>query len=116
MNRYNESPTQALRFLNAKPEYNGDTSQYKIELYAPELIDSACLYEAVWRGNPMSKNLCVGYAKDSNDSYTWSNFSPMDIISIDSQDGKIVYVNSDSTKLVLTRVKTQMIDFKDLLV
>ena len=116
MNRYNESPEQALRFLNAKPEYNGDTSRYKIELYAPELIDSDCLFEAEWRGNPMREGLRVGHAKDSNGSYTWSNFSPMDIISIDSQDGKIVYVNSDSTKLVLTRVKTQMIDFKGLLV
>lgn len=117
MNRYDESPMQVLQFINAKPEYgNGGSIVYKIELYAPELIDSDDLDETEWRGNPMIKTLQVGYSKTPDSHYTWLNFAPTDIVSVDSNDGKIVYVNSSSNKLVLTRQKTQALDFKHLLV
>lgn len=117
MNRYDESPMQVLQFINAKPEYcNGGSIAYKIQLYAPELIDSGALDETEWRGNPMIKALQVGYSKTPDSCYTWVGFAPTDIISVDSNDGKIVYVNSSSNKLVLTRQKTQSLDFKHLLV
>ncbi len=51
MNRYNETPTEALEMLNAKPEYD-EGAKYEIKL-----VDAGkeikAVFPDVWRGNPL---------------------------------------------------------------
>ena len=65
VNRYDETPKQALALLNAKPEY-GNSSSYTVEAFVPGLDPELPLkvrtYNEDWKGNPMSEEIQVsGY-------------------------------------------------------
>jgi hypothetical protein len=60
MNRFNESPQEALRILNVKAEYDGG-SQYNVEVYKGDVTVSR-VSPSTWNGAPLS-------AKDININY-----------------------------------------------
>ena len=52
MNRYNETPQEAMRILNVKAEFDGGT-QYNVELYKGDL-KAERTSPSVWNGAPLS--------------------------------------------------------------
>jgi hypothetical protein len=108
MNRYGETPTEALEMLNAKPEYD-QGARYNIKLVdsGKEIPDNA-LGTDEWRGNPLAiSGVYVEYDPDpNNDDAEWKDFRfmPEHLINLNSQEGKFVF-ESKGARLILTRVK-----------
>jgi SpoVK/Ycf46/Vps4 family AAA+-type ATPase len=125
MNRYNETPEQALKMLNAKPEFDGG-NVYSIQLdVAGQVLDEKLLEDKNWKGNPLQSAINVDYKSveeakaDDDDSveldWEWerAKFTNADIKKIDSANGKFVFLNKDGARLVLTKVKEKNYNYFD---
>lgn len=108
MNRYNESPTEALEMLNAKPEYDSG-ARYDITLIdGGKEIPVERLDRNEWRGNPLAvAGVSIEYDTDpNNDEAEWKDFrfTPENLINLNSQEGKFIF-ESKGARLILTRVR-----------
>lgn len=108
MNRYNETPTEALEMLNAKPEYD-QGARYSIKLIdSGREIPENALGNDEWRGNPLAvSGVRVEYDTNPNDDEAeWKDFcfTPENLINLNSQEGKFIF-ESKGARLILTRVK-----------
>jgi len=106
MNRYNESPTDALAMLNAKPEFDNGT-KYKIEIvHMGKVIENSHPNE--FNGNPLSpKGFGVEFDPEpENDDSDWTSarFNPSSLINLNAQEGKFIF-EDQGTRVILTRVK-----------
>jgi hypothetical protein len=113
MNRYDETPQQAMKMLNAKPEFSGDTN-YQVTLQPKGLdIDSKLLESTTWNGNPLSNKIVLDYknysgSDDGEDSdWDWETcrFDQGDLKQIDSQNGKFVFINKEGDRITLAKVR-----------
>jgi hypothetical protein len=122
MNRYNESPQEAMAMLNTKPEY-GNESRYKIKLLINgEEVADTNFDEREWHGNPLNKRVHVNYKvvekdDDGEDEWNWEDmtFEPAQLKKIDDNGTKYVFANQDGATLVLTKVKEKTYQYYDLL-
>jgi len=108
MNRYNETPTEALEMLNAKPEYD-DGAKYDIVLINEgEELTKQAVSPDIWKGNPLAvKGIHIEYDTAPNDDDAdWADlyFTPENLINLNSQEGKFIF-ESKGSRLILTRVK-----------
>lgn len=107
MNRYGETPTEALEMLNAKPEYD-QGARYEIKLFDEGREVPADAIDREWRGNPLSvTGIRIEYDTNPNDDEAeWKDFrfTPENLINLNSQEGKFVF-ESKGARLILTRVK-----------
>ena len=99
MNRYNESPQQALAMLNAKPEFAGN-SKFKVECRINGKILDRNYYEPeAWTGNPLSsETIYASYDTDpADDDADWKNLqlSSDDLILVMPKEGRFVYKQGD---------------------
>jgi hypothetical protein len=111
MNRYNEVPQDAMRMLNAKPEFDGGAK------YAVQLFDNGVeipvdkIQNDEWRGNPLGpKGFDIDYyvpSKDpeDGDDYKCAEFKAADLVQLDSAKGMFTFGNSGGVKVVMTRVR-----------
>lgn len=107
MNRYGESPQDALTMLNAKPEFN-NKGKFSVSLFDREIVPEAKLSEKVWYGNPLTQTVHVEYDLDpDSDDSDWETckFEPNDMKKVDPQAGTFSYTNHKGQQLVLTREK-----------
>lgn len=109
MNRYGESPTEALEMLNAKPEYDETSARYTIKLLDEgKEVPTEQLDRLEYRGNPLAvSGVSVEYDPDpSNDDTDWKEFrfKPENLINLNGQEGKFVF-ECKGAKLILTRVR-----------
>ena len=120
MNRYNETPQEAMQMLNTKPEY-GNESRYKIKLLinGDEMAETN-FDEKEWCGNPLNKRVQVtfkSYEKDDDGDEIWDwdrmIFEPAQLKKIDDNGTKYVFTNSDGNTLVLTKVKEKSYTYWD---
>jgi hypothetical protein len=106
MNRYNETPSEALEMLNAKPEYD-EGAKYEIKL-VNNGKEVNTLSPDVWRGNPLAvKGVNIEYDPDpDDDDANWVDlrFTPEHLINLNSQEGKFIF-ESKGARLILTRAK-----------
>lgn len=123
MNRYDESPQDALKMLNAKPEFNNNGSfEVQLVVNGEPIKDQGIRTE--WKGNPLSgqvyfewysktnygfpqndeHGLAVVSADNDGDFWNEINFTPNNIIKVDAQAGKFTY-QKDNTFCILTRKK-----------
>jgi len=116
MNRYNESPSEALEMLNAKIEYD-EGAKFDIKL-----IDNGVEVEEVcpsqWRGNPLAvASINVEYDTDPNDDdaeYKDLRFTPEHLINLNTQEGRFIF-ESKGARLIMTRAKEKpMFDYSHL--
>ena len=126
MNRYNESPAEALKMLNAKPEYaSKDTFDVGVLVLGKE----PKRWDKKWRGNPLTDKVSLDIwmlsdgddiprlvasdeleaVCDSDDDGDWQSvsFTPNDIKRVDNVTGEFVYANNDGVVITLKREKTQ---------
>jgi len=114
MNRFNESPQEAMTMLNAKPEYGND-GRYKVKLMVNgEEVGDADFESKEWHGNPLNKRVNVSYRsysqeEDADGDWDWEQmtFEPAHLKKIDDNGNKYVFVGSNGNTLVLTKVKEQ---------
>lgn len=125
MNRYNESPRDALEMLNTKP--GGDArSEYRITLTVKGVDVTEHLYERMWSGSPLSArgiSLCLSAADDGeNDPIDTSlpdkvrnggcaEFTPTDLVKIEP-NGNLVYKNLDGDVAVFERIILSSFDYR----
>jgi len=114
MNRYDETAQEAMKMLNAKPEFD-DGSKYKITVVpvgGQPLTEDQLEGEHEWEGNPLTykRSWHFGYDPDpENDDADWYNmqFNSRDLKKVEAKEGKFVYVNKDGDQLVLVREKAK---------
>ncbi len=109
MNRYGETPSQALEMLNAKPEYDGGAKYEITMVHDGKTIDSEALSPSEFNGNPLnSGGIRIGFdnnvADPDSDDWTQIIFTPDNIVNVNSAEGKFVFQNKQS-KLTLTKIK-----------
>lgn len=101
MNRYNETPQQALTMLNAKPEFDGET-KYEIKiLHEGKEID----YRGDFRGNPLSPDgVEIGFDPNPDDAesgeYVHKIFTANTLVTV--KNGQFVFEDA-GTRVMLTR-------------
>jgi len=126
MNRYDESPQDALKMLNAKPEFN-NSGKFECQL----VVNGEALRDrnirTEWSGNPLSGAVTFGfYSKtdykfgpsedefglvvsspdDDDEFYNEITFTPNNIVKVDAAEGKFTY-QIGAVFCVLTRKKEQ---------
>lgn len=110
MNRYKETAQEAMKMLNAKPEFD-EGSKYKVTVVpvGGQPLDKFDGGE-YWEGNPLMqrRNWEYGYDPEpDNDDGDWYNmrFSSRDLKKVDAKEGKFIFVNGAGDQLVLVREK-----------
>ncbi len=114
MNRFGETPQEAMTMLNAKPEYSS-SSRYKVKLVVDgEEIKETTLEEKEWEGNPLNKHVSLSYkvienAGTDDEAWDWETirFTPSDLKKIEANGGKFVFSNAAGESVILTKVKEQ---------
>lgn len=109
MNRYGETPQEALKMLNAKPEFSND-SRFKVHLNVRGVeIPEEKLEMQEWSGNPLGRQLSLEYRGDEDDEGDWNwetcKFEQSDLKHIDPNQGKFVFINNIGCKVTLSRIK-----------
>ena len=120
MNRYGETPQEAMEMLNAKPEY-GNSSRYKIKLIVDgEEVKETSYDEKEWEGNPLQKRVHVNYKvyekdEDGEEDWNWEGlvFEPSQLKKIDENGTKYIFTSKEGSTLVLTKVKEQTYKYWD---
>lgn len=113
MNRYGESPQEALCILNAKPEFD-DGTRYNVtiinqgtEYVGPQSPD-------IFDGNPLHpRGIEIGFYEDPKDTDSkWREITltAESLVSLNAIEGKFIFDNHE-TKLILTRVKEKGFNF-----
>jgi hypothetical protein len=119
MNRYNESPNDALKILNAIPENTRD-NVFNVRLmingvqYEKNLIDD----NGIWSGNPlMPTGISIHYKKDNEDytDWDWETFTmmPSDIKDINVTTGDFIFMNKNGDTLILTKKQNKLFNFNN---
>lgn len=121
MNRFGETPQEAMMMLNAKPEYS-DEGRYKIKLLLNgEEIGETNFEDKEWQGNPLNKRVHINYKTFEKDDETgdidWNweqmTFEPANLKKIDDNGTKYVFATPEGAQLVLTKVKEQNFRYWD---
>jgi len=114
MNRYGESPNEALRYLNVKAEFGG-SCHYEVELYVDgKKVTDEELDTKSWNGNPLSEDIEI-YYNDGDEGYSRTNIDKDNLESVSDRGKKFVF-SDDDVKVVLTRVEANNVrNFYDLL-
>jgi hypothetical protein len=123
MNRYNESPQDALRILNIKAEYDSGAS-YKIEVFRGDRKADKQSPDN-WSGTPLTaKNISVSwYFKalktqdvlentdlDLDEGWHDDEFDSANLIKFDTKKGLFIY-EKDGMTVILTREKEKYFNF-----
>lgn len=113
MNRYGESPQDAIKMLNAKPEFNS-RAEYSYQIFDKKLVPVENNGSKTIWVNPLTENFTVDYdidPKDSDSDWVTLNFKPDDIKKVDSNTGKFIFVNTKGQELVLEKKKQSNFDY-----
>jgi ATPase family associated with various cellular activities (AAA) len=106
MNRYQETPQQAVELLNIKPEF-GESFQCSVSFTPGPSRPDVKSHTTTWEGQPLREVIgisCQTLATEDQES-EWFDawFSTRDLEQIDPQSGCFTFCNSDGDRLMLTR-------------
>jgi hypothetical protein len=122
MNRYDETPQEALRLLNAKPEYSSDR-QYSVAIeVGGKAIKEEMIHPRVFKGNPLNmRGIEVMYTVEAvphedpelaeDRDHVSLEFQANSLVKVDAREGRFVFQDK-GTKLILTKVKEESFSFK----
>lgn len=111
LNRYGETPAEALTMLNAKPEYNG-RSEFEFVAFTVNGVEIPKQYldRNSWSGNPLTQPVYFEYDPDpENDDSCWIRITmrPNDIKKVDAAKGTYAYASENGMVFVMKRVKEE---------
>jgi hypothetical protein len=113
MNRYDETPQEAMKMLNTRPEFSGET-KYKVSLQIKGIDIPEKDADSEWVGNPLTQNIGLDYKvwgssteEGVDPDFDWerTHFVNSDLKQIDSQTGKFIFMNKDGHRCVLQKVQ-----------
>merc|ERR1711862_516983 len=111
MNRYNESPSEVLRFLNTRPGFQGN-SDYKVTMRVNgiDVNEKEHDMSEEWYGNPLREEIKISYYKinteeDNDKEWTSERFGTEHLESMDSITGKYSFLNQNNSYLTLVPMK-----------
>ena len=121
INRYNESPSEILQMLNIKMAYSGRETHYDVVLkFNGVVIDDGLVDDSTLSINPLRDSVDISYSNvlnkkdklkqlftssddsDDSDADIKLEFTPENIVNIDSKAGVYLY-EKDGYELTLTR-------------
>lgn len=111
MNRYDETPQQALKVINARPEFDFDYSYIAKIRLADLKATKELITVDKWRGNPLNPKYLEFYVtyeqssggKDEDDGGKYYNFSGNDLYKFDPVTKEYIFVNSFGDYLYLVK-------------
>lgn len=106
MNRYDESPQEVMRLLNAKPEQDsGATYSVTLEVDGEVVPEKRIDDRSIWHGNPLSSTGVEITHLPTGKNARWENalFTVSDLRNIDPSTGKFHFVNDAGNKLSLVK-------------
>ena len=122
MNRFGESPKEAMRLLNIKPEQSDDKLYTVVSLKVEgKEVSSKMRSGSRWHGNPTSEMIQLYWAvnnTDQNDDEEDGRveFMPVDLELLDMRKGLFTFKNSEGAVLVLQhqneKMTSKLLDFK----
>lgn len=114
MNRYDETPQEVMKMLNARPEFSSET-KYKINLQIKGIDIPEKDTDREWHGNPLTQSISIDYKLFNDDAvnengdrdFDWEcvKFIGADLKQVDSQNGKFIFMNEDGDRCVLQKVR-----------
>lgn len=116
MNRYGESAQEAMKMLNAKPEFS-ESVKYDVQVVVKgKSLTNDNISPVKWRGNPLISNgLDISYfiqeGKDEDEG-NWHdvNMSQGDLQKIEPQNGRFVFAKDDVI-VILSREQEKLFDY-----
>ena len=122
MNRYDESPQDAMKLLNAKPEYS-EECKYKVHLSLNnEVVESDDINDQEWRGNPLNGKVHINYKvwekdDEGDEDYEWrqARFDTTDLKKIEGDGTRFMFENESGTKAMLVKIKDKTYNVWDAL-
>ena len=116
LNRYGETPQEAMRMLNAKPE-NDENTSFDLELFVNgAVVTPDNVSDTSWFGTPLQKSVHISYdptPTDDNSDWVDLEFKPQDIKTLDAAAGKFTFESARGEKLVLTRRRFTQFNYFD---
>ena len=107
MNRYDESPQEALELLNAKPEHSSEMVFDCAMSLNGNWLTPDDFYSNSWNGNPLSTRKSIEYrVVDNKGDEIWDNYEKFennDLINLDASAGAFTFKNSTGNVLILTK-------------
>lgn len=109
MNRYNESPKESLKMLNATPEDRENKFFVTVVLDGVTLDKSKLCEDGEWAGNPLSPNGVevehVNPKHEEDNEVYWKTLrlAPTDLVSVDAKTGTFVFKNIQGDSITLKR-------------
>lgn len=111
INRYGETPQEAIKMLNTKPEHD-DNVKYNVKLFVNDkLVESKHLHDSVWHGNPLAIPFVIGYDDPETDEYEGCTFTQQDLKNLNIEIGEFMFINQKNEKAVLTRARNVPFDY-----
>ena len=117
MNRYNESPHEALKILNVSPA-DSEYVNYSVNLkIMTDGILSEVTADKYWKGNPLSKTISIDFTdKDTlEDCQSECIFLPTDLKSMNNNNSSLLFVDEEGNQLILTKNEPKQLNYWDLL-
>ena len=130
MNRYDESPQDAMRILNVKAEFDSGSS-YRVEIFKGDSTATR-ISPSTWTGTPLStKEICVSWRFESNkksgavaettavlasDDYEedggWGeeDFGQEDLVKFNNKTGQFIF-EKDGVTMILTKERPKYFNF-----
>lgn len=109
MNRYDESPQEALSILNAKAEFDSGTN-YEVNV----TVDNKVVYQRDrWNGNPLAqRGIEFEFDPDPDDDdseYVYIRLTPENLKDVDIRQGRFVFYNNKENATVTLTKKSDVI-------
>lgn len=113
MNRYGETPAEALRMLNAKPEFDTG-SKYDVTIINNGKVIEHKDRTEQFEGNPLRPDgIDIGFDPDPEDSdVDWQNltFNHDALVSVNTKEGKFIF-EDNGVRVILTKVKQKYFNY-----
>lgn len=115
MNRYGETPQQAMEMLNARP-HTDDSGEYDILLKVNgNVVGSEKLETTTFKGNPLASETILIEEDISPEDGRYQTkdhcFTYGDLKKIDPSTGSFTYVNGSGATVTFTRKKSELFSF-----
>jgi hypothetical protein len=131
MNRYKETAQEAIRIINAKPEYGGKGQRFNATIiYKGEKafayddymggfdelnLDTEASTKVEWCGNPLQTNIAIAYFKNATaikkGKYDIGKWDARHLKAIDGTKGKFCFENGQGEVLILEKFETDVVDW-----
>jgi hypothetical protein len=136
MNRYGETPQEAMRILNVKAEFDAGAA-YTVEIFKGDRVASR-ISPSTWNGTPLSaREICINWKferkkksgvdgtpvtktslfpiapeddEDEDGGWGEEDFTPTDLVKFNNKTGQFIF-EKDGVTMILTKERPKYFNF-----